>query len=501
MKKYILLSILTIVVVLPSCNDFLEEKVFTEYDATEFLATKEGVNSVLAATYRASTPVIRERWHLFAGFTTDTELETGGGFASTARAYADFNAGNTENNLRVTWEQIYQGVRNANSFIDNIDAVTSLTLEERASLKGEARFLRAFNYMELYDLWGPVPLVISSLQTDFQVPKATDARMREFIETELTEAAAALPITQSISGKATRGAALSFLGRFLLNTKQWQKSADILQQVMALNEYDLLSNEDLPTLFAVDNEHNEEIIFAFEAITSLTNNKIMAHNYPTGYPTELQNWGANLMLNNDFVNTYLPGDRRALAWDPTGAYGPASKGWILYRYEDKSGRDIDLLNGTIDGIPSADAFLQTRSFKYTPDEAFADFENYANDLVFMRYADVLLMRAEALNEVTALAPEAITLVNEIRTRAGIPDLAAEDIASRESLRSAILRERGWEFITEGLRRRDMIRQGVFISNARARGKTVEDHQVLFPIPQADIDANPKLKQNDGYPEE
>jgi hypothetical protein len=117
----------------------------------------------------------------------------------------------------------------------------------------------------------------------------------------------------------------------------------------------------------------------------------------------------------------------------------------------------------------------------------------------IRYAEVLLNAAEALNEINGPNQEAIGYINQVRERAGVPLYSVSDFASKEELRDAILDERGWEFVSEGLRRMDLVRQGKFISRAKARGVShAQDYMMRFPIPQAEINSNPNLEQNEGY---
>lgn len=118
--------------------------------------------------------------------------------------------------------------------------------------------------------------------------------------------------------------------------------------------------------------------------------------------------------------------------------------------------------------------------------------------VYVRFADILLAKAEALNEKDGPNSESINLINKIRLRANATEIKAGDFSTKEELRDFILEERGREFYSEGLRREDLIRHGKFISGAVERGKDAKPHQILFPIPQRQIEANDKLVQNEGY---
>jgi hypothetical protein len=475
-----------------SCSDFLEEKVFTEFDADEFVSTEEGIQAILVSAYGQSSPVIRERWHTYAAYPCDDEVEAGGGYRGRVVPFEEYTVDAANADLTDTWSQIYQAIRNCNSLLDYIDGVSTLPAEKVAAFKAEATFLRAWNYSELYDLWGPVPLVTSTLDLSFEYPKATDTEIRAFIEAEYRSAIDALPPTQSANGKATRGAARAMLGRFLMNTKQWEPAAAVLRDIITDPDRSYSLIDDVTTMFAHDNEGNSELIFVFENETLLSKNAIPAHNYPPGYQTNFRNWGAQLQLQRDFVATYHPNDQRALPWDPRGEFGPATKGWICYEYIDNAGNYVDLMDG-----PNAGNRFHPRAFKYTPSEdpTLVDDQFYSNDCIFMRYADVLLLRSEALAMIAGAATqEAVNLLNEVRTRAKVPTYDLTDFANLESFIDAMLDERGWEFVTEGHRRRDLIRQGRLITDAISRGKTnASADKVLFPIPLSEIDSNPLIE--------
>jgi hypothetical protein len=122
-----------------------------------------------------------------------------------------------------------------------------------------------------------------------------------------------------------------------------------------------------------------------------------------------------------------------------------------------------------------------------------------NDVPVIRYADILLTKAEALNELNGPTQESLDLINAVRARAGIAALTLADATSTEIYRDLILRERGWEFVAGGKRREDLLRHGKFISLAQARGiAAASEKHKLYPIPQAERDANKLCGQNDGY---
>ncbi len=483
-------SLLIVALILGSgCNDFLEEQVFTEYDPATFLNSEAGINAVLTATYRQSRPLYRETWFSFAGWTTDLQLERGGGYAAPAATFANFQWLPSNAFFRNNWREIYEAIRNANSLIDNIEEVTALPAEKISALKGEAQYLRAFNYYVLHDLFGGVPLVTTTEELNLEVPRNSSEDVLSFIESELNEAAQNLPVNADLSGKATKGAALALLARVMLNAKQWQKCADACAQIIALGKYELFTP--IEGLFAVENEGNEELIFVFESLPTGPGWNYTPHAYPVGYQTGQVNYGAQFQLWRWFVASFHPDDRRALDYDPTNG----KFGWILKSYIDKGGNLVDLLN---DEITAGVEKKYPRSFKFTPDPNALGAQ-HGNDMPILRYAEVLVSRAEALNELNGPTQEAIDLLNEVRTRAEAPLYNLADFPTKESLRDQILIERGWEFFTEGLRRQDLIRHGKFISSAQERGKNLaQPHHVLFPIPQTELDANPALQQNPSY---
>jgi starch-binding outer membrane protein, SusD/RagB family len=473
--------LLLIVVVSASCNkEFLKEEVYTQYDPETFLQTEEGINSVLVAAYSnmVITDNMRDRQYVLNEFAGDIMWCWGGSLQATTTLFETFTWDPQLAMFSGQWQSYYESIRNANALLDNIDKVTSLSAETLKQYKAEARFIRAADYVYLWELFGSVPIVTTAAELDLQPRKATDAEMNTFISAELQAAAADLPVTQALWGKATKGAALALLARFYMNTQQWQKAADAHKAVMDLNKYKLYT-ADIKNMFAVQNEVNDEVVMASPALTTIHPNNYMPHAFPPNYPVQSNwtNFGAQFCVYNSWVQTYHASDKR--------------RSWFLYTYTEPNGKVHDLLNPT-------DVGRAVRCFKYVPDPG-AVAAAHGNDVPMIRYAEVLLNRAEALNELTGPNQESVDLLNDIRERAGVPEYQLTDFPSKESFRDAILNELGWEFVAEGKRRMDLIRHGKLISKAIARGATnAKSYHVRYPIPLNEIKANPELEQNDGY---
>ena len=481
MKNIKIITILCAFLILVSCKDFLKEEVYTQYDPAQYLQTEEGINSVLVAAYdnlQYTGSSLRERMFTFGEFPGDIMWEWGGGFEAIATVFMTYNWDAQTAQFTGRWNNLYISIRNANALLDNIDNVTSLSADKVKRLKAEATFIRAADYYYLWEMFGPVPLITTTEELDFEPPKPSEEEFNSFIETELQSAADGLPVTQNLWGKATKGAALSYLGRFYLNTHQWQKAADACQQVIALDQYHLFDGN-LADMFAVENEVNDEVIFTSPAMTTFHGNSIMPHVFPPNYPVQSNwiNWGAQFCLYTDFVESYDPNDKRL--------------GWMLFEYTDVNGVYHDCLDPN-------DVSRGVRCFKYKPDPNALS-QNHGNDIPMLRYAEVLLNRAEALNEISGPNEESVNLINMVRTRAEVPNYSVSDFGTKDELRDAILDERGWEFVSEGLRRMDLIRQGKLISRAVERGAVnAKEYMTRFPIPQSEINSNPNLEQNPGY---
>lgn len=486
--KYIKSALLLAILVgVGACKDPLREETFSTLGPVNFYNTAEDAEALLNAAYAQSQGWrdLTRDYLTFNEFTTDVAIERGGAINANTQPIEDFNFQTSHPWLDFWWARYYSAIYRANTVLDQVPNVP-MDEERKNEILAEARFLRAFNYFYLHDLWGPTPLILTSATSVSDRPtRPTKAAFDTFLENELIALSESLPIRAKQYGRASRGAALGFLTRFYLNGKKWAEAAAAAKKVMEDGVYALYdplpaSGRNRNDLFATDNQFNDEFIYTIHyadggAIQGSDGNTWLSHAAPPGYKwryTTMVNFAAQFKMRDEFMELFDdPEDERLNGF--------------VFEYENQNGQTITLGEDDI------------RSFKY-PEDPDGTTDVTSSDVPLMRYADILLMRAEALNELNGPNQESIDLINAVRQAANVHVIELIDFGSTEALRDFILDERGREFHSEFLRRQDLIRHGKFIEMARDRGKPAEAHHVLFPIPQAEIGRNPELEQNEGY---
>lgn len=471
------------------CSDVLEPEVFSETAPDNLFQSVGGIESVLFSAY---ANVAENNGNTAANVLGIEESMGDNGYVVSTWTpnYQEYIMDPTEVTL-FYWTRPYEAIRDANIIIEEIDAapINESLIEQ---IKAEAIFLRAVSYYKLYMRFGGVPLRTSG-DDELELPRASSDEVVNFIESELIASVAGLPDPgqESSYGRAHKAAAYGFLMKLYLNTKQWQKASDQAQTIVDLGVYDLFP--DYFSMFFVANEGNEEMIWVKTGQKDSgrsAGNSFMNFAYPYApspfashprsgleFPESARNFDdSNLFVFDSWYETFDPNDTR--------------KDLIITEYIGQDGELHNLAN-------NPDENIGRRPFKYWPDDG-ATGPGYGNDIPVIRYADVLLSQAEALNELNGPNQASIDLINKVRNRAGIIDLQLGDFPTKEALRDHILEERGWEFWWEGKRREDLIRHGELINRARDRGLPAQEHHVKYPIPQTAMDANPKLEQNEGY---
>ena len=360
------------------------------------------------------------------------------------------------------WANFNNNVYRCNLLLDQIDGA-NFAENLKKQYKGEAMFIRALNYFNMYRIWGGVPAtkhVVSAAEA-LKVARYSDEQMFDLIAGDLKEIVDNnyLPETYSSAdmGRATSGAAKALLGKVYLTFHKWTEAKDILSQL--IGKYQLVSP--IAQVFNVDNKNNNEIIFAVHF-----NKEIEGEGHSYWY--NLTNASDDTNQTSSLLNTFPTGDAR--------------KDLITYVQVEKN---VRLMN----------KFYDTKS---------PTFKTVGNDQILLRYADVLLMYAEALNEIQYDASEgslALKYLNAVRQRAGISSLTVKQLPTQEKFRKGILVERQREFPYEGQRWFDLVRMGFAKSVMAENSVEIKDYQLLFPIPQQEIEKvgdKSILWQNPGY---
>lgn len=360
------------------------------------------------------------------------------------------------------WANFNNNIYRCNLLLDQIDGA-NFAENLKKQYKGEAMFIRALNYFNMYRIWGGVPAtkhVVSAAEA-LKVARYSDEQMFDLIAGDLKEIVDNnyLPETYSSAdmGRATSGAAKALLGKVYLTFHKWTEAKDILSQL--IGKYQLVSP--IAQVFDVDNKNNNEIIFAVHF-----NKEIEGEGHSYWY--NLTNASDDTNQTSSLLNTFPTGDAR--------------KDLITYVQVEKN---VRLMN----------KFYDTKS---------PTFKTVGNDQILLRYADVLLMYAEALNEIQYDASEgslALKYLNAVRQRAGISNLTVKQLPTQEKFRKGILVERQREFPYEGQRWFDLVRMGFAKSVMAENGVEIKDYQLLFPIPQQEIEKvgdKSILWQNPGY---
>lgn len=470
-----------------ACDNPLEEQAHSQLAPENVLNNREGIESVLVSAYGSITWPGKSHINNFEEWPTGISWQTGGGENRQAVPMIQWSWDPSLPLFSNIYNRHYNAIRDVNLILENVDKIEGIPQNDVDALVAEARALRAWAYYRLYIYFGATPLRRST-QEPAEMARATEEEMENFIETELTEAIPNLPAPgeEENYGRITSGGAMGLLTKFYLNTKQWEAAAQTAQDVIDLGAYELVPEYE--NLLKASNNRNSEFMLVNtahpEGPGGDDGQNYMNGAFPPGFQswpaqnlemqTNWNNWASQYRLNEEFYNSFEEGDAR--------------RDMIVTQYVNKAGDTVDLLNNFEDNL---------RSFRIYPDPN-AQGNLHGNDIPEVRYADILLARAEALNEIQGPNPESIGLINQVRSRANLDDITLAGF-TKETLRDHIFNERKWEFYTEPHRRTDLIRKGEFVENARERGiENAADYRVLYPIPQPALDANPKLEQNPGY---
>ena len=497
MKNKILIGTLALCFIQFSCkDDLLVTTDPTRIGTDLFYKNETQFNQALSGVY-GQLQGITNSAYIFQEFPSDNTtldfnpLDRGGAAGWEAFEFSTVNQGNGE--ISNVWNQYYSALYNTNYTLEKL-ATSTLDPAVKGPIEGQLKFLRGYFYFNLVQYFGDVVLVTSTLASPnqaFDLVRSPQADVWAQVEKDLKEAAALLPATYPASqmGRVTKGAALSLLGKAQLTQKKYTDAVATLKQVTGYSLNPVYADNFNPakkngpeSIFEVQyqggNDLGEWSNFAYVfaprlsagAVTGYANTNPSGRNIPT----------------NDLIAAYEPGDLR----------------------KDASLKTSYTLNGTVVPIPYIIKFTHAHTITGRTDDNWP----------VLRYADVLLMLAEAINEQSGPTAEAFGYLNQVRTRAGLKELTGLDKAG---FKTAVLQERRVELAFENQRWFDLRRTKTpaeltaFMNAYGAREKakpTVDrggiafnaldyvysDYEYFLPIPAPQILINSKLSQNPGY---
>jgi hypothetical protein len=529
-----IILLLLIGLISPSCKDLDLAPLDQPSDLTFWQTEEDAVNAVNACygdLYNAET-------YIFTVSLSDNAY-TKSNNGNLVRDVANGNYDAAHPLMQQVWSARYAGIRRCNIVLENIDRVIELDESLKSRLKAEVRFIRAFHYFVLVNHFGGVPLIEKVLTIDESknVTRASREAVVNFIYQELDAAYQNLPVNTAYAadekGRIAKGAALALKTRMYLYNGEWENvvaSAETLMNGTEAGTYSIFPS--YPGLFKMQNENNQEVILDVQFLPIRRTHGFQYFLIP---PTE--GGYAAISPSQELVNSYLMLNGESIfeagsGWDENNPYenrDPRLKATIVYdgyQWVRPDGSTV-----TIDTRPGSGPNSIGYSSNTTPtgyyvakyfDPTAQNLTNSGLNLILIRYADILLMYAEAKNELGQFDQETWNkTIREIRERAGFTDpnaLMFDASLSQSELRDVIRRERRTELALEGLRIFDIVRWNIAedVLNGWLHGmktdNSTEDNgyervdfrtfdpnkHYLWPIPQSEIDKNSNLEQNPNW---
>lgn len=516
-SKYFLIPLLGMFLILPmSCNEDLLDQVNTNTVSIEnFWKNPEDVTLAVNGMYHPITntffwgriihtgAMLRSDVFNVRPFGPNTAMSTLQGEAGVARWSTEI------------WQEPYKCIFRANNVLENTNSTNVPDQVQRDGFLGQAYFMRAFSYWYLVNLYGNVPLVTRTVQgqEDFFPDQATPTQVWAQIEADLMEAESRLPATWTGNdlGRPTTGAASALLGKSYLYQGKWGEAEIALGKVVGNPLYGLLPANQYMDNFTTANENNMESVYelqflgqdAFAWGVDIPGTGNMG-NYHIDYAPPTKSPDLSHFVNS-WVKDLFEANNETIRRDATLAYDyPGSTGYGGTDYLTDFAEDIDL------AVAAGVEPIFTRKYAGMDlgERDDVDFlgTSVGNNWRIIRYADVLLMMAEAKNELMKTG-EAEGLLNEVRTRAMVSPKNGLD---QTQMRQAIIEERVLELTGESHRFFDLVRWGLaddYLGVTSLHGThpkslsggtfQTDKHEYLW-IPVSELSANSKLKQNPGY---
>lgn len=500
-RKYIIgLGVIGLVAGFSGCTD-LEPEIYSNLTTTNAYRTEADINAALVGVYADLTPYPGDAWLYYGGYMimmTDYATDMGYSTAAgdpTKLSNMTYDANNRY--FRLNWQNMYQIVTNVNVILANVDNV-DMNDEKKASVKAQAKFLRALAYRDLTDGFGPVPLMTQLVNPNEakNLPLAPVSEIEAMLIKDLEECLNVLPETWEGTdlARATKGAAATLLGKIYLRNHDYTHAKTYIDMVLALRDKGVYHlDNDFKNVWSENNKYGKEMIFCVlhEAVSN--GGEITNHFGPSDHPDVPNRW-QYYAVSLPFWRSYDKEDprREFYYYDYTGAANRDDKSKYGFHYTvPESGQSV---------VPNdTTKFLQNVATKKYSYEMISDTYYDGRTICIFRLADVILCKAEIENNLSGPAA-ALPYLNEIRSRAGAPVYGSERFptpANKEDMNQAILNERGYELAFEFQRRADLIRFGKYESTVNTHLKNlgiskptnVTSNLRYFPYPLNDAQLN------------
>ncbi|SDL28997.1 SusD family protein [Catalinimonas alkaloidigena] len=452
-------------------DDFLELAPLSNANANNFYKTKAdfdlAVNAAYSTLYVTFAP---ESGISYAAeqMSDNATLYNVAGIQADRWAFKDYalNPSNTE--VYRFWREHYSALFSVNIVLDRIEAA-ELDEAYKDQVRAEMRFLRGMYYYYMVQMWGPVPLVTKPLTAEesYDYLRAPEAEIYAQITSDLTFAAERLPLTTQVPalGRASKGAAQTFLAKVYLTQGDKAAATQQLQAVVSSGQYALL--DDYDDLWAVANKNTQESIFEIQYLGGAGNpfSPYWTSFSPTENFTLTQYGGGMNQVTDDLYNEFEEGD-------------PRRERTIALGYTNNA--------GTFVSIKFPYKWVDTNAVIVNGRE-LAD-----NNFMVLRYADVLLLLTEATGDPSYL--------NQVRARVGLPGFGEAGYPSDlyPTVERALEHERRVELALEFHRFFDLKRTGRAVEVLQAKGKPVTEGKLVMPIPEMVRQQNPGIEQNAAY---
>lgn len=470
-------------VLLADCKDFLTEDLKGSFSTETFYKNETQALQAINGAYNglSFTNTNNAIW-VFGDVASDDAVKGGNPGDQAEISYIDnFTADANNGFINNYWKYSYETIARTNNVIANVPGI-SMDETLKARIIGEAKFIRAYSYFNLVNIFGKVPLKLAPQTTHeaIHVPLSEISAVYQQIEKDLTDAAAVLPVSYSGSdvGRATKGAALGMLGKVSLYQQKWTEAISYFQQLDNLHIYGLLPN--YADNFKLAFENSKESVFEIQ--------QLAGQNPGMGNP--LNQWFGPAVTGGYYFD--------APTQELVNAFEKSSSGAVDPRLDVTVGREGQpWLNGEPFSAGWSPTGYLTKKHQQPLSEVPASLSGDAGiNYIYMRYADVLLMKAEAYAEMNN-ADSAKVNLNKVRQRARnsfngtppadlLPDITTNDI---NQLKEAIRKERRVELAQEFHRYFDLMRWGKTVAEAALGQSFNYEKNRYMPIPQEEIDAN------------